>query len=50
MQVLHAAIGHDLVASEDDTIAVWEAIAAMKKGLEAVSGEADANSEFLAQA
>jgi hypothetical protein len=50
IQVLHAAIGHDFEASEDDTISVWEAIAAVKKGLEEVSGSADSNAEFLTQA
>jgi ABC-type transporter Mla subunit MlaD len=47
---MHAAIGQDLDASEDDTMSVWEALAAMKQGLLGVTGEADANSEFLIQA
>ena len=34
VQVIHASIGHDTGASEDDTISVWEAVAALKKGLE----------------
>jgi hypothetical protein len=50
IQVLHAAIGHDLEASEEDTISVWEAIAAVKKGLEEVTRSSEANVEFLTQA
>jgi hypothetical protein len=47
---MHAAIGHDLEASEDDTILVWEAIASLKKGLQTVTGNAEANLDFLTQA
>jgi hypothetical protein len=50
IQVLHAAIGQDLEASEEDTISVWEAIAALKKGLEQVTGTSDLNAEFLTEA
>jgi hypothetical protein len=42
IQVMHAAIGHDLQVSENDTISVWEVIAALKKGLELVTGDANA--------
>jgi hypothetical protein len=41
---------HLKMTSEDDTMSVWEALVAMKQGLKAVTGEADANSEFLTQA
>jgi hypothetical protein len=50
IQVLHAAIGQDLEASEEDTISVWEAIGAVKKGLDEVTGSSDSNAEFLIQA
>jgi hypothetical protein len=46
---LYAAIGHDFEASEEDTISIWEPIAALTKGLAKVSGDADANSIFPAQ-
>jgi hypothetical protein len=50
IQVLHAAIGQDLEASEEDTISVWEAIAALKRGLEQVTGTSELNAEFLTEA
>lgn len=50
IQVIHASIGQDAAASEDATITVWEAIAALKKGLERVTGDSEASSEFLTQA
>jgi hypothetical protein len=50
MQVLHAAIGHDLEASENETMSVWEAIGLLTKGLKEVTGDARADAEFLTQA
>jgi hypothetical protein len=50
IQVLHAAIGQDLEASEEDTISVWEAIAALKRGLEQVTGTSELNADFLTEA
>ncbi len=50
IQVLHAAIGQDIKASEDDTISVWEAIAALKRGMAQVTGTSELNAEFLTQA
>jgi hypothetical protein len=50
IQVLCAAIGHEAEASEDDTILIWEAISASKKGLKQVTRSSEANAEFLTQA
>jgi hypothetical protein len=48
---MHAAIGQDLEALEDNTISVvLEAITSMKHGMKMVMGEDDANSKVLTQA
>jgi hypothetical protein len=50
IQVLHAAIGNDLEASKDNTVSVWEAIAAVKQDLEQVTASSESNAAFLTQA
>jgi hypothetical protein len=46
INVLYAAIGQDIKSSEEDTLSVWESIAALKKGLEQVTGTSHLNAEF----
>jgi hypothetical protein len=47
---MHATIGHNFDASEEETISIWEAIEAVKKGLAKFKADAATNAGFLAQA
>jgi hypothetical protein len=49
IQVLHAAIGRDLEALENETLCVWEAIGLLTKGLKEVTGDVRADASFLTQ-